>query len=115
MIDLKTFENLAGQPVGDFAAKPTTLTEGQEEASSLLWTSEDGRTKIGASGSVPQAISLPTVQRRASIATSSRAGRRSAVRMARARPATLVRATSWYCLRAGRASGSFMNTCASCS
>ena len=47
MIDLKTFENLAGQPVGDFAAKPTTLSEGQEEASSLLWTSEDGRTKIG--------------------------------------------------------------------
>ena len=47
MIDLKTFENLADQPLGDFAAKPTTLTEGQQEASSLLWTSADGHTKIG--------------------------------------------------------------------
>ncbi len=47
MIDLKTFENLADVPLGDFAAKPTTLTDGQQEASSILWTSADGRTKIG--------------------------------------------------------------------
>ncbi|MEQ8291359.1 MAG: cupin domain-containing protein [Roseovarius sp.] len=47
MIDLKTFEALADQPLGDFAPKPTTLTEGQQEASSLLWTSADGHTKIG--------------------------------------------------------------------
>lgn len=47
MFDLKIFEDLAGQRLGDFAAKPTTLTKGQEEASSLLWTSADGRTKIG--------------------------------------------------------------------
>ncbi|MFN3209358.1 MAG: cupin domain-containing protein [Roseovarius sp.] len=47
MIDLKTFENLAGMSLGAFAAKPTTLTDGQEEASSVLWTSADGRTKIG--------------------------------------------------------------------
>lgn len=47
MIDLKTFENLADSPLADFAAKPTTLTEGQVEASNLLWTSADGRTRIG--------------------------------------------------------------------
>ncbi|TYC56091.1 DUF861 domain-containing protein [Rhodobacterales bacterium] len=47
MINLLTFADLAGQPLGDFADKPTTLTEGQKEASSLLWTSADGHTKIG--------------------------------------------------------------------
>lgn len=47
MIDLLTFADLAAQPLGDFADKPTTLTDGQKEASSLLWTSADGHTKIG--------------------------------------------------------------------
>ncbi|MGB5835788.1 MAG: cupin domain-containing protein [Albidovulum sp.] len=47
MIDLKTFENLAGTPVGSFAPKPTTLTPGQTEAAAELWASDDGRTSIG--------------------------------------------------------------------
>ena len=47
MIDLKTFADLASVPLGAFAAKPTTLTEGQTEASALLWTSADGLTRIG--------------------------------------------------------------------
>lgn len=47
MIDLNTFHDLASQPLGGFAPKPTSLTPGQEEASALLWTSADGRTKIG--------------------------------------------------------------------
>ena len=47
MIDLEVFKDLAATTVGDFLPKPTTLTEGQTEASTLLWTSEDGLTKIG--------------------------------------------------------------------
>lgn len=47
MIDLQTFADLAAQPLGAFAAKPTSLTEGQCEASATLWTSQDGRTSIG--------------------------------------------------------------------
>ncbi|MEQ8915901.1 MAG: cupin domain-containing protein [Roseovarius sp.] len=47
MIDLQTFADLASVPLGAFADKPTTLTNGQTEASSVLWTSEDGRTRIG--------------------------------------------------------------------
>ncbi|MBO0346233.1 DUF861 domain-containing protein [Roseibium sp. CAU 1637] len=47
MIDLKVFADLATTPLGDFAAKPTTLTEGQQEASNVLWTSDDGGTMIG--------------------------------------------------------------------
>ncbi|MFN3825576.1 MAG: cupin domain-containing protein [Pseudorhodobacter sp.] len=47
MIDLKTFADLAGQPLGAFAPKPTTLTPGQTEASAVLWSSTDGRVKIG--------------------------------------------------------------------
>lgn len=47
MIDLLTFASLADTPLSDFAPKPTTLTEGQEEASTVLWTSADGSTKIG--------------------------------------------------------------------
>jgi uncharacterized cupin superfamily protein len=47
VIDLLTFADLASVPLGDFGAKPTTLTEGQVEASTLLWTSADGSTKIG--------------------------------------------------------------------
>jgi hypothetical protein len=47
MIDLKTFADLANQPVGAFNPKPTTVTQGQEEASSALWSSADGLTHIG--------------------------------------------------------------------
>lgn len=47
MIDLQVFADLAGQPLGPFQDKPTTLTPGQVEASSLLWTSADGTTKLG--------------------------------------------------------------------
>ncbi|KGM87482.1 putative enzyme of the cupin superfamily [Roseovarius mucosus DSM 17069] len=47
MIDLKTYQSLATQPIGAFAPKPTSLTPGQEEASALLWASADGHTKIG--------------------------------------------------------------------
>ena len=47
MFDLKIFADLAGQPLGSFAEKPTTLTPGQTEASSVLWTSADGHTVIG--------------------------------------------------------------------
>ena len=47
MIDLKTFADLANVDLNGFAPKPTTLTDGQEEASKLLWTSADGHTKIG--------------------------------------------------------------------
>jgi uncharacterized protein len=47
MIDLKTFADLASQPLGAFADKPTTLTPGQKEAATQLWASPDGRTKIG--------------------------------------------------------------------
>ncbi len=47
MIDLQSFTDLASVPLGAFAAKPTTLTEGQCEASARLWTSPDGRTSIG--------------------------------------------------------------------
>jgi uncharacterized cupin superfamily protein len=47
MIDLQTFADLAAQPLGAFAPKPTSLTEGQSEANAKLWTSPDGRTSIG--------------------------------------------------------------------
>lgn len=33
--------------LGPFAAKPTALLPGQEEASAVLWRSADGRTVIG--------------------------------------------------------------------
>ena len=47
MIDLQTFADLASVPLGYFAPKPTSLTEGQTEASDLLWASVDGSTRIG--------------------------------------------------------------------
>lgn len=47
MIDLKVFADLANQALGSFADKPTSLTAGQQEASSVLWTSADGHTTIG--------------------------------------------------------------------
>lgn len=47
MIDLSIFLGLAGIDLGAFADKPTTLTPGQREASTALWTSPDGRVEIG--------------------------------------------------------------------
>ncbi|OYX41922.1 MAG: cupin [Rhodobacterales bacterium 32-67-9] len=47
MIDPKAFAGLANIPLCDFVDKPTTLTEGQTEASTVLWSSDDGRIKIG--------------------------------------------------------------------
>lgn len=47
MINLSTFTDLAAVDVGAFSPKPTSVTEGQIEASVSLWESEDGKTKIG--------------------------------------------------------------------
>ena len=42
-----TFQDLASIEVGKFKHKPTTLTEGQVEATHTLWSSPDDKTKIG--------------------------------------------------------------------
>ncbi len=47
MTALQVFADLQTLSSGAFAHKPTTLTDGQQEATSLLWTSADGSTKIG--------------------------------------------------------------------
>ncbi|OIQ45513.1 MAG: cupin [Roseobacter sp. MedPE-SW] len=47
MISLDSFKDLANSPVGEFAPKPTTLTEGQTEAANVLWQAPDGGTSIG--------------------------------------------------------------------
>ena len=47
MIDLKSFGDLTNLDLGNFAAKPTTFTDGQVEAAKQLWASENGVTKIG--------------------------------------------------------------------
>jgi hypothetical protein len=47
MIGLETFADLANTALGEFKDKPTTLTEGQKEAATMLWTSADGHCKIG--------------------------------------------------------------------
>ena len=47
MIDLETFGDLASVDVGAFAPKPTTLTDGQQEAATELWASPDRATMIG--------------------------------------------------------------------
>jgi uncharacterized protein len=47
MIDFSTFGDLASVKVGPFTPKPTTLTDGQVEATAPLWSSDDGKTKIG--------------------------------------------------------------------
>jgi uncharacterized cupin superfamily protein len=47
MIALETFANLATTALGDFKDKPTSLTEGQQEAATVLWTSADGHCNIG--------------------------------------------------------------------
>ena len=47
MIELKTFERFGNLELVDFKPKPTTKTPGQIEASRILWSSEDDKTKIG--------------------------------------------------------------------
>ena len=47
MIDLSVFGDLKKIRLNNFAKKPTTITEGQMEASKELWVSADGRIKIG--------------------------------------------------------------------
>ena len=47
MTDHKVFKKLAELALEDFRDKPTALTVGQQEASSILWTSADGHCKIG--------------------------------------------------------------------
>lgn len=47
MIDPLAFAGLATLALGPLAAKPTTLSPGQQEASLPLWASPDGRVKIG--------------------------------------------------------------------
>ena len=47
MISLESFGDLTAMPAGNFAPKPTSLTEGQIEALVPLWESLDGLTKIG--------------------------------------------------------------------
>ena len=47
MIDHKIFKNLANIALENFKNKPTSLTDGQKEATSILWTSADEHCKIG--------------------------------------------------------------------
>ena len=47
MIDFKVFSDLEGTELSDFCDKPTTLTNGQQEASKELWASADGRIRAG--------------------------------------------------------------------
>ena len=47
MIDLNIFSDLKAISLSAFAKKPTSITEGQLEASKELWGSADGRIKVG--------------------------------------------------------------------
>lgn len=47
MTSLEAFAALGDVKLGPFKPKPTTLTDGQEEASAMLWSSPDGATRIG--------------------------------------------------------------------
>ena len=47
MIDLSTFLSAANIDLGTLADKPTTLTPGQKEAATALWSSPDGLIDIG--------------------------------------------------------------------
>ena len=47
MIDLNIFGDLKAISLSAFAKKPTSVTEGQLEASKELWGSADGRIKVG--------------------------------------------------------------------
>ena len=42
MIDHKVFKKLAELELDDFKDKPTSLTDGQQEASTILWASAAG-------------------------------------------------------------------------
>ena len=47
MIDCNVFGDLKAISLSAFAKKPTSITEGQLEASKELWGSVDGRIKVG--------------------------------------------------------------------
>ena len=47
MIDLSVFTQLSGIDLGALADKPTTLSPGQQEGASSLWTAPDGSLDIG--------------------------------------------------------------------
>ena len=47
MIDFNVFGDLKAVSLSAFAKKPTSITEGQLEASKELWRSADGRIKFG--------------------------------------------------------------------
>ena len=47
MINHNVFKNLANINLENFKDKPTSLTDGQQEASSVLWTSANDHLKIG--------------------------------------------------------------------
>lgn len=47
MIDFSVFGNLKDINLGNFVPKPTSLTDGQREASKQLWVSNDGQIKVG--------------------------------------------------------------------
>ena len=47
MIDFNVFGDLKAISLSTFAKKPTSITEGQLEASKELWGSADGRIKVG--------------------------------------------------------------------
>ena len=59
MIQLKTFEQFGNVELTDFKPKPTTKTPGQVEASYLLWSSEDDKTKLE-SGNAQRVILMPS-------------------------------------------------------
>lgn len=47
MIDFSIFTAMSGIALGALSDKPTTLTPGQQEASTRLWSSPDGKVEIG--------------------------------------------------------------------
>ncbi len=47
MIALEVYAKLTETKLSEFKDKPTSLTQGQKEAFTLLWSSADGHCKIG--------------------------------------------------------------------
>ena len=47
MVDFSVFGDLKCVRLSAFSKKPTSLTDGQLEASKELWVSADGRIKVG--------------------------------------------------------------------
>lgn len=45
--ELRNFIGLAGIDLGEYSPKPTSLTEGQVEASVTLWSSGNGSMQVG--------------------------------------------------------------------